>query len=516
MAQETSIQQLKEQLKIKNHELKKQVRETDKLSDKMNNITVLNKEKVNELLSLIQQKENEVKEAKEAAWAARMAKRTNIKGEGKAEKEGEEGAEEGDASGEAELSEIDPKILQELEEHKASLKTMRAMLKESKDALKKVNNDKSLLIKEVKRNRKELDKVKDLKDEVNRLKEEIEQRAGPSYQQLESEISRKEARIEKLERIIKDATQDREDGKLPAEIIFELRMELNELLHEKEKLTIELEQLKEYNEELESKVQALEDKQLTRQLDSQIAHEHRASFRTAFVSMEGFLVTYSDMITLLLAIFVMLFTMSNIDESKFVEAISSFQEKKVRVTSHNVRLSMQEIEMLERVRELVKDNVDPEELVRGDVRTQLIRLKSEELFAPGKATLIPGAEEVIYKALEDKLTEGVKQIHVEGHTDNVPIRTEKFPSNWELSTARAARVARYLVEALNFPSRYIVVSGYGEFRPLKPNNNDANRAMNRRVEIKILKDKDVLKEENNKNGTSTGADASQKERLKKA
>ncbi|MCF8720472.1 OmpA family protein [Nitrospina gracilis] len=492
MTQENSVQHLKEQLKIKNQELRKQVRETSRLSDKMNNITVLNKEKVNELLSLIKQKEEEVKEAREAVWAARMSKRTSGQGN---EKTGDE-TEEGEIDAELENEVIDPKILKELEDTKNSLQSLRGLFKETREELKKVSNDKSLLIKEVKRTRKELDRVKTLKDEVIRLKKELDQKAGPSYQQLEKEISDKETKIEKLERIIKDATQDREDGKLPAEIIFELRMELNELLHEKERLVIELDQTKDYNEELESKVQTLEEKQVSRQLEGQIAHEHRSSFRTAFVSMEGFLVTYSDMITLLLAIFVMLFTMSNIDENKFVEAISSFQEKEVRVTSQNVRLSHQEIKMLERVRELVKDNVDPEELVRGDVKTKLIRLKSEELFSPGKATLIPGAEETIFQAIQEDLKQGVKQIHVEGHTDDVPISTEAFPSNWELSTSRAARVARYIIEELKFPSELIVVSGYGEFRPLKPNNTDSNRAMNRRVEIKILKDKEVLKEEN--------------------
>ncbi|MGP0629516.1 OmpA family protein [Nitrospina sp. 32_T5] len=497
MAQENSIQRLKEQLKIKNQELKKQVRETSRLSDKMNNITVLNKEKVNELLGLIKQKELELKEAQEAVWAARMSKRK--KGPGDEKEDGEE-TEEQVEDRESEVHEIDPAIVKELEETKTSLQNLRSIFKETREELKKTSNDKSLLVKEVKRTRKELDRVKSLKDEVTRLKQELEQKAGPSYQQLEKEIEGKEAKIEKLERIIKDATQDREDGKLPAEIIFELRMELNELLHDKERLVIELDQLKDDNEELESKIQTLEDKQVARQLEGQIALEHRSSFRTAFVSMEGFLVTYSDMITLLLAIFVMLFTMSNIDEAKFVEAISSFQEKQVRVTSQNVRLTNQEIEMLERVRELVKDNVDPEELVRGDVKTKLIRLKSEELFAPGKATLIPGAEETIFKAITNDLKQGVKQIHVEGHTDNVPISTETFPSNWELSTSRAARVARYIIEELNFPEELIVVSGYGEHRPLKPNNTDSNRAMNRRVEIKILKDKEVLKEENGGKG----------------
>ncbi len=89
----------------------------------------------------------------------------------------------------------------------------------------------------------------------------------------------------------------------------------------------------------------------------------------------------------------------------------------------------------------------------------------------------------------------MKQLIVEGHTDDVPIKTEQFPSNWELSTARAAKVARFFIERLRFSPNRLVVAGYGEYRPLEPNDSDDHRALNRRVEIKILKDKAVAKEE---------------------
>jgi len=96
------------------------------------------------------------------------------------------------------------------------------------------------------------------------------------------------------------------------------------------------------------------------------------------------------------------------------------------------------------------------------------------------------------------MQEGVKQVLVDGHTDNIPMKSAKYPSNWELSAARASRVARFLVEKMRFPANQIVVSGYGEFRPLKENVNDEARALNRRVEIKILKDIQVAKEEEEK------------------
>ena len=71
---------------------------------------------------------------------------------------------------------------------------------------------------------------------------------------------------------------------------------------------------------------------------------------------------------------------------------------------------------------------------------------------------------------------------IEGHTDNSPIRTDKFPSNWELSSARASNVARMLVDS-GFPPSMLSVEGFAEFRPKLPNDNPQNRAVNRRIEI---------------------------------
>jgi chemotaxis protein MotB len=93
------------------------------------------------------------------------------------------------------------------------------------------------------------------------------------------------------------------------------------------------------------------------------------------------------------------------------------------------------------------------------------------------------------------MQEGVRQVLVDGHTDNVPMKSAKFPSNWELSAARASKVARFIIEKMRFPPAQMVVTGYGEFRPLKANTDDDARAANRRVEIKILKALEVAKDE---------------------
>ena len=201
------------------------------------------------------------------------------------------------------------------------------------------------------------------------------------------------------------------------------------------------------------------------------------------------------MITLILVVFVLMYSVSKMDENKFAEALSSFQSKRMRIESVNVRLNKKEMKMLERVRALVKDNVDVESIARSDTRTIVHQLPTSDLFAPGNAFFRAGAEGLIISTIQEDMKEGVKQVFVDGHTDNVPMKSAKFPSNWELSAARASKVARFIIEKMRFPPERIVVAGYGEFRPLIANTTDDARATNRRVEIKILKAMEVAKDE---------------------
>ena len=78
---------------------------------------------------------------------------------------------------------------------------------------------------------------------------------------------------------------------------------------------------------------------------------------------------------------------------------------------------------------------------------------------------------------------------IEGHTDNVPITTQAFPSNWELSAARAVTIVKFLANRMDVYPRRLSAVGYGESRPIKPNDAPEHRAKNRRVEIVLLKEK---------------------------
>lgn len=119
-------------------------------------------------------------------------------------------------------------------------------------------------------------------------------------------------------------------------------------------------------------------------------------------------------------------------------------------------------------------------------QTVRIILTSDLLFALGESELSGNARSSLEKiAAAIRLTPYM--INVVGHTDNVPMRSNRFRSNWELSVARASSVARYLVEEVAMDPNQFVVSGYSSYRPIAPNTTAANRAKNRRVEIIISK-----------------------------
>jgi flagellar motor protein MotB len=114
----------------------------------------------------------------------------------------------------------------------------------------------------------------------------------------------------------------------------------------------------------------------------------------------------------------------------------------------------------------------------------LVSLRDTVPFASGKAELRAQALPVLEKVISLVLSHPLLFLEISGHTDGIPIATGAFPSNWELSAARASRVARYLIEKGIHPSR-IAVQGYANQRPKVPESNIRNRRANRRVEIRL-------------------------------
>ncbi|GEM_PF-223419 len=495
-----TLQLVKEQLKLKTSEVKKHEVEKEKISEKIKSVLALNDKKIKELKNLVKEKED-------AVIAAQASSNVSYTSESSSKKEGGESSEGsgesggGSGSGPAVVKEVvvqDPKLLEELEALRQKDQALAEQIKAETGEKEKFNREKNILLKEMRRLRKDPETVNNLKEQIESLNEEVKKmkdRSLDTANNLEELLMEKDEVIASYEKMLYGETEAGQEGMLPSEIIEDLKEELKERLEEKKAIVTELEEIKEINAELELKISLSEESSTSDRLDAGARQDSRAAQSAEFSgSLEGFLVTYSDMITLLLVIFVLMYTVSKLDEEKLAEALSSFQERKMRVATTNMRLTKEELKMMARVKELVKDNVDPDSIIRSDTRTILKRLPTSELFGPGSAELVEGAENLILEAIKEDMIDGVKQVIVDGHTDDIPIKSEKFPSNWELSTARASRVARFIVDKMRYPAKFIAVSGYGPYRPLKPNTNDFNRALNRRVEVKIQKDKDVIKE----------------------
>lgn len=143
------------------------------------------------------------------------------------------------------------------------------------------------------------------------------------------------------------------------------------------------------------------------------------------------------------------------------------------------------LETVKQVEQFVKDSGLAESMAIDRAADRLvIRMKSAILFAEGQAALTPRAQEVL-AGLTPVLAKAPSRLRVEGHTDDLRISSPQFPSNWELSTARAISVVGFLEEHGIARDR-LSVAGYGEFHPLAPNDSAERRALNRRVEIVVL------------------------------
>jgi chemotaxis protein MotB len=228
---------------------------------------------------------------------------------------------------------------------------------------------------------------------------------------------------------------------------------------------------------------------------------------------DRWLLTYADLITLLLIFFIVLFVMSTQDVVKFqvmaeslIDAFKgtrsvvgespgpAYVEGKsgVKVSGPGAKgreqLKMEFIKQeVERLAQ--KEGLTSQVSVRMEERGVVINILDKVLFRSGYADLNPDATRVL-KAIGKILQVNKDQyMRVEGHTDNRPISNERFASNWELSAGRATNVVKMFIDEVGMNPRLLSEVGYGEFRPLAGNETEDGRAKNRRVEIVILSHK---------------------------
>lgn len=237
---------------------------------------------------------------------------------------------------------------------------------------------------------------------------------------------------------------------------------------------------------------------------------------------ESWLIPYADIMTLLLALFIVLFASSNIDKYKYEALMNALNseftgteiknkqeglstilpseeskeeteiepQKQQPVQSNATGQSKEDAELDQlkaKLEKYIVDNGLNAVVTLGDTKRGIeVSLKDVILFDSGKAVLKENSYETI-NGLVGLINTVPNPISIEGHTDNVPVGKSGFSSNWELSSARAVSVLRYF-EGQKIASARLQFAGYGEFHPVYPNDTDEHRQENRRVTIVILRE----------------------------
>lgn len=237
------------------------------------------------------------------------------------------------------------------------------------------------------------------------------------------------------------------------------------------------------------------------------------------------LTTYSDLVTLLLTFFVLLFSFSTIDAAKWRTLVSSLQggigvldgnpdtitaefgdmpemERKISdkdgKKDGNTEKNVQDqfVQLYKDMDEYLRENDIQAEVQLSKTQTEiLVRFREYVLFDTGKADIKDDAVSILNGVAQilKKFDNQIQRIRVEGHTDSRPINTYIYPTNWELSGGRAARVVRYFQEWYGIPGNKLSFAGYGEYYPISPNDTEEGMSQNRRVDITIVRSSGDIK-----------------------
>lgn len=245
------------------------------------------------------------------------------------------------------------------------------------------------------------------------------------------------------------------------------------------------------------------------------------------VNTERYMLTYSDMITLLMMFFIIMYASSNVDATKYRQISDSFKiafsggqtivgsgdsmdaknssarsNKESNVQVKNDKVNQQEENRLNQVKQTI-DNYIQQNNMTGSVSTEIeerglvVSIRDTLFFDSGKADVKPEFQKKIVEI--GKILNTIDNyIRIEGHTDNVPISNYKYMDNLDLSTSRSNAVLRVLANQSNINPKRLTSMGYGEQRPIADNNTEAGREKNRRVDIVVIDSKFNATEDNSK------------------
>lgn len=231
---------------------------------------------------------------------------------------------------------------------------------------------------------------------------------------------------------------------------------------------------------------------------------------------ERWLLTYSDLITLLMVFFVVLYSASNVNQKKYEKLANSMSSaftggSGIFEDGHDVDENSSNSE----INPLVQNEEEKLQSIEGQVDVMIKELGLEDSVSTSmeeRGLVISFNNSIFFDSAKANIKEDMKSklvslstilnkidnyVRVEGHTDNIPIKNQYYNSNWQLSSIRASNVVEFLISQGNISPDRLSAVGYGEYRPIDDNTSEDGRAKNRRVDILILNNKYDNMETNN-------------------
>jgi chemotaxis protein MotB len=531
MSPRDSVEMVKEQLRIQAKELKRRDAEKAKHDAKIKHVLKLSQEKIEVLKTTVKEQEEEIQNTSFSKPSLAFDSKTPSAEEtpddaaarekddelinalksqlGIAQKERDKLSEDLKKAKNApapksvvETKEVikevkDPKLIKALKKLKLKNQALEERAEHNESSKNQQGKENELLALEIQRLRKQPDNIKVIKKKVK----EQETKHQQSIKKYEKLIKEKMELIGSYEKVMYENKGEEGDTKLPSEIIKELKESIEKIETEKDRLEQDLlHEKKEFENKLSLEIQKIEEEWQEKLKRSNSNKNDPNKYGDQVMEDEGaplWMVTYADMVTLLLTFFILYYSIASMNMQKFKEAIIGEEQASIGLLelldSAEVKESIQNLtgmksnDILSDITEVADDS---ELQVESSDSKVVVRVPGASLFKPGQADLQLSARPVLDEVIRVVNKYPDYKIHIQGHTDDEPISTDKFPTNWELSAARATAVLRYFYDK-GADAKRMTATGYADTFPLQGVSNDTpqGRALNRRVEFVLEKEK---------------------------
>ncbi|MDH5762508.1 MAG: OmpA family protein [Nitrospinota bacterium] len=495
MGNRENLEQVKELIRIKNAELKKANSEKNRQEVKIKHLLAVTGKKISSLQQQLNEKIEQIRFQKSISY-----QQSSITPSGSKETQASKSQIKEPLMWGAPELDLAEKINEMLKELRKKNTRLTQKIEEERKTRERLTEEKGVLAREVRRLQKNTPSTVPVK-QTPPTEEKLDEESRQRFEQL---LKEKEDLIKTYEKLLDGDFEDGNESQFPAEIVKQVRKELTALKAEKDDLEKELIlQQKKFKSELAFEVKKAEESAGKKSKRSRYTRKKLAEFMEEALEDKSsplWMTTYADMAILLLTFFILYYSLSSVANNKFKEAIMGTQSASIGLLE--LLDSVEKKESIEVLTGLKSDDILTDILHVADRETMndvmdistdrtkiVIRIPGGSLFEPGSANLDVNKSKPILDEIVRLLNSYPRyRISIQGHTDDNPISTDRFPSNWELSSARATAVLRYFIDK-NIDPKRLTATGYADIFPIASNDSELGQSTNRRVEFVLEKEK---------------------------